>query len=249
MHKTIRLLTYNIHKGMNAGNRRFVLQAIRESLRQVDADIVMLQEIHGDHSGEHKFIHGWPDNNQLSFIAEEVWSHHAYGKNAVYQRGHHGNAVLSKYPVDVIENIDVSLMRHASRSLLHVSVDVPGSAATLHVICVHLGLFGFERDRQMRRLVSYIDESIPAEDALVIAGDFNDWRGKASRHIAEVEGMREVFESSAGKCARTFPALIPLLRMDRVYVKNCEIISGRQLRGEPWRYLSDHIPLLVELGV
>jgi len=244
--KTIKVLTYNIHKGMNTGNRRFVLHTIKDSLRAVDADIVMLQEIHGEHAGSRKFISDWPDNNQLEFLADEVWRHNAYAKNAVYEKGHHGNAVLSKFPVQDWENINVSLTRRASRSLLHAVIEQPEPGKKLHIICVHLGLFNFERDQQLKRLVSHIG-SLPREEPLIIAGDFNDWRGKATRHLNNNLGISEVFQSEAGAHARTFPAWLPVLKMDRVYVRGVELVSCQQLLGKPWRSLSDHIPLLVEL--
>ena len=113
---SIKVLTYNIHKGFSTGNRRFILHDIKESLRLVDADVVLLQEIHGERTISNNRFDDWPNNRQFEFLADQVWSHHAYGKNAIYKSGHHGNAILSKYPFIKWENIDVSFMRSASRS-------------------------------------------------------------------------------------------------------------------------------------
>lgn len=243
----LKLLTYNLHKGMNAGNRRFVLHAMREALHHVEADLVLLQEVHGEHLGGRKEIEDWPDNNQLDFVGHELWPYRAYGKNAVYRRGHHGNAVLSKYPLEVIGNVDVSLMQRASRSLLHIAVEFPGSEQRVHVICVHLGLFGFERSRQLHRMVDHVSQSIGPDEPLVIAGDFNDWRGRASKNIVSLEGVTEAFHQAEGRYARTFPSWMPLLTMDRVYLRNAEVVECKPMPGSPWRELSDHIPLLVEI--
>lgn len=242
----LNLLTYNIHKGMNSGNRRFVLHSIRESLRDVGADLVLLQEIHGDFSGAGRAIQGWPDNNQLDYLADGVWPHRAYAMNAVYRRGHHGNAVFSKFPLAMLGNVDVSLSRGASRSLLHVVINAP-DAVPLHVICVHLGLFGFERARQLRQLASHIHERVDPGSALVVAGDFNDWRSHASRYLGEVEGLEEIFRGESGHYARTFPSWMPMLRMDRIYLRGCRTVDAVQLQGDPWWSLSDHIPLLAEI--
>ncbi len=249
MPESIRLLTYNIHKGMSTTNRRFVLEEIRHSLRLVDADLLLLQEIHGHHEGSTKKISEWSGSNQLEYLADEVWTHHSYGKNAVYQRGHHGNAVLSKYPIVGTNNVDVSLMKRASRSLLHATINLPGNEKLLQVICVHLGLFGFERDRQLQRLADYVEEEINQHDALIIAGDFNDWRGHASRYLSEQNGFSEVFEASKGAAARTFPSLMPILRMDRIFVRGCELTDCWHLHGSPWKRLSDHVPLLAEVKI
>lgn len=242
---SIKILTYNIHKGMNYGNRRFVLNGIRHNLREVDADLVLLQEIHGQHAGSRKMINNWPNNNQLEYLADSVWQFQAYGKNAIYKAGHHGNAILSKYPLVDWENIDVSLLRRTSRSLLHGVIQAPDVNQKLHIICVHLGLFGFERDHQFDRLVAHI-ESIAGDEPLIVAGDFNDWRGRAKRYLNAKLGLREVFQSHEGGLARTFPSWMPLLQMDRVYVRGVEVIASQRLLGQPWRSLSDHIPLLVE---
>jgi len=78
---TLKVLTYNIHKGFNSTNRHFILHDIKESIRQVNADIVLLQEIHGEKNISKKRFDDWPSNNQFEFLADEVWHHHAYAKN------------------------------------------------------------------------------------------------------------------------------------------------------------------------
>ena len=47
MSAEIHVLTYNIHKGYCSGNRRFVLESMRERIAETGADVVFLQEIHG----------------------------------------------------------------------------------------------------------------------------------------------------------------------------------------------------------
>ncbi len=247
MPESIRLLTYNIHKGMSLTNRRFVLEDIRRSLRLVDADVLLLQEIHGHHDARNKQINEWPGANQLEYLADEVWPHHSYGKNAVYQRGHHGNAILSKYPIVATHNVDVSLMQSASRSLLHASLNMPDVGIGIQVICVHLGLFEREREKQWQQLIDYINREIDPDDALIVAGDFNDWRRRASNYLDDEHGFIEAFESRKGDFAPTFPSWLPLLRMDRIYLRNCQLVDCWHLHGPPWRRLSDHVPLLAEI--
>src|SRR3989338_3836062 len=112
---TLRVLSYNIHKGFSAGSRRFLLDAMREAIEIVHADIVLLQEVQGEHTGHLSRIPAYPSAAQFEFLADRLWPHYAYGKNAVYQHGHHGNAILSKYPILFHENIDVSTNRLESR--------------------------------------------------------------------------------------------------------------------------------------
>jgi endonuclease/exonuclease/phosphatase family metal-dependent hydrolase len=243
---SIKVLTYNIHKGFSTGNRRFILHDIKESLRLVDADVLLLQEIHGERTISNNRFDDWPNNRQFEFLADQVWSHHAYGKNAIYKSGHHGNAILSKYPFIKWENIDVSFMRSASRSLLHGIIQLPGIEQKIHIICVHLGLFGPERASQLATLAKRIGSHVPADEPLVIAGDFNDWRRLAERYIHQGLGVSEVFKSTRGSYARTFPAVLPVLSMDRIYYRGFDVVHCQRLHDQPWDRLSDHTPLLAE---
>lgn len=239
-------MTYNIHKGFTTGKLRFILHDIKESLRHIDADVVFLQEIHGECDVTNDRFYGWPNNKHFEFLADQVWDHHAYGKNAIYRSGHHGNAILSKYPFIDWENIDVSTMQRASRSLLHGIVQLPHSNQKIHIICVHLGLFERERERQMAALVSRIGTHIPDDEPMIIAGDFNDWRGRAEHYLHHGLGVREVFKNTHGAYARTFPAWFPVLSMDRIYFRGLEVVDCSHLNGRPWRMMSDHTPLLAE---
>ena len=245
----ITVVTYNIHKGFSSGNRRFVLHDIKKSLQQIDADIIFLQEIQGQHTSAEKTIRNWPDETQFEFIADEIWHHHVYGKNAIYRSGHHGNAILSKYPFVKWENIDVSLMRAASRSLLHGTIELPHTRQRVHIICVHLGLFGLERRRQLNTLTERINSHVPYDAPLIIAGDFNDWSRKAEKHFNINLGVNEVFKTTTGSYAKTFPAWRPILTMDRIYSRGLGINHCKHLKGSPWRKLSDHTPLLAEFSL
>ncbi len=243
----LKILTYNIHKGFNAGNRRFILHKIKSALQAVNADIIFLQEIQGQHSIHAGHITNWPESSQFEFLADELWPHHAYGKNAIYTEGHHGNAILSKLPFHCYENINVSYLKSASRSLLHGVLQLPDTQMNLHVICVHLGLFAYERKHQLIKLVKRIQEQIPQNEPLIIAGDFNDWQGRAEKHLTRELGLTEIFKSNQGKHARTFPAWLPFLTMDRIYTRNLEILNCERLHNKSWSGLSDHLPLIADI--
>lgn len=235
------VLTLNAHMGFNLLNRRFVLPELREAIRRVSADLVFLQEVLGKHAHHAARHSGWPEGTQYEFLADTVWPQHAYGRNAVYPHGHHGNAVLSKFPILRHENRDVSIHGHEERGLLHVVLDVPG--VELHAICVHLGLLERHRQRQIDLLCGMVRDEIPAEAPLIVAGDFNDWRARGHPRIAGC-GLREAFLDDRGRLARTFPARWPLLAVDRVYLRNLRARDPRVLHARPWSHLSDHAPLL-----
>lgn len=238
----IRMLTYNIHKGFDTGNMRFMLHQIREQLEQADVDLAFLQEIQGEHTGKQRSVKGWPVESQFEFLANRLWPHYAYGKNAIYNHGHHGNAILSKYPFISWDNINVSNLTWASRSLLHGLVTLPGGAR-LHVVCIHLDLFTHHRERQLGILSRYIADHVPMHEPLIVAGDFNDWLGQAEKHLAEDLHLTEVFRHIHGRYARSFPSWLPMLPVDRIYYRGLRPIECLCLKQKPWRQLSDHTPL------
>lgn len=243
----VRLLTLNTHKGFNLFNRRFVLHDLREAVRSVSADIVLLQEVIGDHEG-HALRHaGWPDTPHYEFLADTIWSDFAYGRNAVYTQGHHGNAVLSKFPIARYRNHDVSIGDTERRGLLHCVLNLPGPDQALHVICVHLGLGEAQRRHQLERLCELIRREVPPQAPLFVGGDFNDWRQRADRLLGERAGLREAFRETSGRPARSFPAIWPLLRLDRLYLRQGRVRQARVLAGRPWSRLSDHSALSVEV--
>lgn len=241
--ETIKVLTYNIHKGFSTTNKHFILHDIKQALQEIGADIVFLQEIQGEHTEKQNRIINWPDEPQLEFLADEIWPHHAYGKNAIYEAGHHGNAILSKYPFTRWENINVSDRSYASRSLLHGVIDVPGYTKPLHVICVHLGLFERERKGQFELLCQRIDSHVPHDEPLIIAGDFNDFWRRAERYLHDSLNLTEVFKEMTGSHARSFPAWLPVIHTDRIYYRGIQPTHCGRLTSHPWRRLSDHIPL------
>ncbi|MGZ8135951.1 MAG: endonuclease/exonuclease/phosphatase family protein [Methylococcaceae bacterium] len=242
-HAGLRVLTYNIHKGFNVGNRLFVLHQIREALRVADADLLFLQEMQGEHAHREKKIENWPASSQFEFIADGIWPFYAYGKNAIYDAGHHGNAILSKHPFVSWENINVSPFPWASRSLLHGVIQMQGGQ-DVHIVCIHFGLLGKERRQQIGALCDRIDSHVPHDAPLIVAGDFNDWLGQAERLFHHHLRLKEVFRETHGRYARTFPSWMPFLQMDRIYYRDLKPVSCARLNQTPWYKLSDHAPLV-----
>jgi endonuclease/exonuclease/phosphatase family metal-dependent hydrolase len=245
----LKVLSYNIHKGFTSGNRSFVLSRIREAIRTVQPDVVCLQEVMGAHEDWKRKIDDWPTQSQFEYLADQMWPHYAYGKNAIYTSGHHGNAILSKYPFTDFENIDISTNRVEKRGLLHGVVNLPGKKRPLHVICVHLGLLEAERRSQVQRICDRIESHVPHDEPLLICGDFNDWLVRASKTLERTLEVREIFLALHGAHAGTYPSWLPALRLDRIYYRGMKAEKAQTLAGKPWSELSDHLALYAELGV
>jgi len=244
---SLKVMTVNTHKGFTALNRKFILPELRDAVRTVGADVVFLQEVQGTHERHARHHENWPDTPHYEFLAETMWPQFAYGRNAVYPKGHHGNAVLSKFPIVDFQNHDVSIAGPEKRGLLHCVLRLPGRPSDVHVICAHLGLAEGHRQQQLELLCHIVRDEVPADAALIVAGDFNDWRGRAHDVLAEGASLREVFVQANGSAARTFPSRFPLLPLDRIYVRNAGSHAPVVLPRKPWSHLSDHAPLVADI--
>lgn len=248
MKNTLRIATFNIHKGVTHFNARLALHQQRDLLRKIHADIVFLQEVRDVHEKHSQRFSAWPDDGQLEFLADSIWSDYAYGKNAVYPAGHHGNALLSKFPISNSTNIDISAHRSEDRGMLHNIIEIPGWNQPLHAICIHLGLFARWRRQQLHAVTEYISRQIPADAPLIVAGDFNDWSTRSGRSFAQRSHLHEVFEHHAGKSARSFPSWLPVLRLDRIYTRGFQIKHAEVMAGPGFLKISDHAVLTATLA-
>lgn len=246
----LHIVTYNIHKGFSQFHQHLMVHELREQLRTLGPDIVFLQEVQGRHSRNAKKFEDWPYQPQDEFLAEGVWQSTSYGSNVIYGHGHHGNAILSRFPIEHSHNQDVTQLRFERRGLLHAIIRLPSLDQAIHCVCVHLSVFARSRRRQVDALAGYL-EGITGPDApLIIAGDFNDWRNEADELLAHRLGMVEAFGGAHGgdvSPGRSFPSRRPLLRLDRIYVRGFTVEHADMHSGPPWSRISDHAALSAHL--
>lgn len=228
------ICSYNIHKGYCALKLRPILNQLKRAVETTDADLLLLQELAGASDNPQ----GRQIADQLEFFADCLWPHYAYGKNSAYESGHHGNAILSKQPIQHWHNSDISRWRFSQRGILRVELN-----NGLQVYCLHLGLLASERQYQLQLLEQLLQQHTHADTPVLIAGDFNDWKLTLDKQIKGRLQLKEAF-SNSGKPAKTFPARYPLLAMDRIYYRNLELISSELPDSPLWKQLSDHRPLL-----
>ncbi|MEO6354096.1 MAG: endonuclease/exonuclease/phosphatase family protein [Oxalobacteraceae bacterium] len=258
----LRIATYNIHKGVSSFGSRPRILALKQAIDDLGAELVFLQEVQGRHDLHAARYPLWPIQGQHDFLAG-VSHHCAYGMNAVYNHGHHGNALLSQFEIASWHNRDVSDHAYEQRGILHCVVKTP--KAEVHCYVVHLGLFAAGRRRQTEGLIETIEASAPPDAPIIIAGDFNDWGNHLSISLQSRLGVTEVFDGGAPKLrlsdylrrkasrlpktmpARTFPAGLPMLRLDRIYVRGFTVESAEVLHGALWARLSDHAPIVASL--
>ena len=242
MNPTLRVVTMNIHKGLSQFNRRVVIHELREGLNRLEPDLVFLQEVQGLNERHALRFATWPSAPQHEFLAGEGWQS-AYGCNRVHHYGHYGNAILSRFPIVSMEHADISSHRFERRGLLHCVLSVPGWTRPLHSVCVHLSLHERGRRRQLGAIVERLRDVVAREEPIIVAGDFNDWRQRATRALDEQLGLQEVSSVYGDRPARTFPSLLPVLRLDRIYMRGFSIVEASVHLGAPWSLLSDHLVL------
>jgi len=181
----IRVISYNIHKGRSAAGRRESLSDLRLELYGLRPDLLFLQEVQG--RNERRIaLHA-----QHESLAAALDMGVAYGCNAMRTRTDHGNALLSRYPILLHENQDISDHKLEQRGLLHAVIDIDGTL--VHCLVVHLGLFGGGRERQVQALVKRIKTWVPDDEPILIAGDFNDWNNRLAPLFVDELQLYEVF--------------------------------------------------------
>jgi endonuclease/exonuclease/phosphatase family metal-dependent hydrolase len=240
----VRLLTWNIHKGIGGTDRCYAPGRITEVLRHYDADVVLLQEVDDSvpRSGR---------DRQVDLLADVLgYPHSAYAPNVRLKRGCYGNATLSRYPIARHSNINLSFPMKKRRGALLTVLDaqVDGHRYTLHVVNVHLGLSGVERRWQVRRLMrSSALTALDGSSRLVIAGDMNDWTGILAGGMLRRMGM--VCVTGVGvRASRTFPAWGPLGPLDRVFLRGgLRCTHHFTARLDLAREASDHLPVIADL--
>ncbi|WP_313312630.1 endonuclease/exonuclease/phosphatase family protein [Pulveribacter sp.] len=237
----LRVATYNIHKGVQGLGpaRRLEIHNLGLAVEQLDADIVCLQEVRSVNRREALYFERWPEVSQAEYLAPEGYEA-IYRTNAFTRHGEHGNALLTRWPVVGHRHEDISDHRFEQRGLLHVEVLVQGQP--VHAIVVHLGLIAGSRIRQVAQLQRFIDREVPPDAPLVVAGDFNDWGLQIKRMLAGF-GLFEYDESPQ---AYTYPARLPMVQLDHVYVRGLRPLSLQVPRGRIWWRMSDHLPLIAE---
>jgi len=243
------LTSYNIHKGMSPMNRQVKMQGIAQALEAVGADILCLQEVQGQNLKRNMQYNEYPDQSQHEWFGEFLQLENSYGKNSEYENGHHGNAVLSRFPLDPKHNVNISVNKLEQRGVLHCEVQPLGWERPVVVLCAHLNLFERDRVKQYQAISDYVRHEISDDQPLILAGDFNDWKRMSCDKLANSLGMVEVFRHCHGKLLPTFPAKLPVLSLDRIYVRNLVVKDAWVHTGKPWSTLSDHLPISAKLAL
>ena len=233
MTREIRVATYNVHRWSGLNGRRppdparaaFVIS-------ELDADVIALQEALRPFTGE----------DPLELLSDALGLHLAFAVTRQHKLGQLGNAILSRYPIEGLSVLDISHSRIERRGALCAQFSGNRDLARVSVIATHLSLVDRTRHRQVRSL---LEHSRLASGAAILLGDMNSWRRcKASRELDETLERHHNREWPA-----SFPALRPVLSLDRVYARGASVVGVETHDSPAARRASDHLPVIARVAL
>ncbi len=228
--RSIRIATWNIHRAIG-NDRRVDHGRIIGVLKEIDADVIALQEV-AYRSAE--------SDDVLSGYADAIAAEAVEGITLLDERGHYGNAVLTRLPVDGLRRHDISVAGREPRGAIELTVTC--STRRLRIVATHLGLRPGERRHQVDRLVPLFEDDSRGVDILL--GDLNEWflAGRPVRRLRRVFGPTPA--------PATFPARRPVAALDRIWVRPAAALHRLEVHRSPLaRLASDHLPLLADLAL
>ena len=239
----ITITTYNMHKGMSPLNRKVQVNSMAEAFENLRPDILFLQEVQGLNLLRQLKLPDFPHAPHHDILSNYLDFNSSYGQNATFKQKHHGNAILSRLPIITQNNLNITVNRLEKRGVLHCEIQPENWPLPIVCLCAHLNLRETDRVKQYTAIFEYITTYVNPRSPLILAGDFNDWRRKSCLNIGQALGLQEVFLEQYGYLPKTFPARLPMLSLDRIYIRNLEIIDAQIHNQAPWLHLSDHLPL------
>ncbi len=225
----LKFVSYNIHRcwgvdGVHSPER--VLQVLKE----IDADVIALQEV--ESTRDETFC-------TLMEFARELGMYVVSGATMENEDTRYGNALLSRYPVEDVQRLDLSVQQREPRGAILATLRCGDRA--VKVVATHLGLRPYERRAQVKQLLAAMvpDDPLP----LVLLGDLNEWFlwGRP------MTWLRQYFSHTPAR--RSFPSRWPLLPLDRVWLRpRTSLKSVRVHKTRLSRVASDHLPLVAMIA-
>lgn len=233
----MRLLSYNIHKGIGGRDRRYRLERICEVIEEQNPDLICLQEV--DNNVRRSRFHNQPQVLSDYFSFENL----LYQLNVKLKTGGYGNLILSRWKFDEHKQISLRLNNKKPRGAQLCVVQTP--EGKLHLVNWHLGLAEKERIWQARKLLTHTTFKRFSEHPTIVVGDTNDWRNSLANGPFAHQGMRHITRPASH--FRSFPAYMPMGSLDKFFSNHgLKIKHAHFVKSKLSREASDHLPLVVD---
>ncbi len=233
----MRLLSYNIHKGIGGRDRRYRLERIVDVIEMENPDLVCLQEV-DRHVARSRY------HDQPSHLALAMHFHSPlFQLNVHLKSGGYGNLLLSRWPIRERHQISLRLKWRKSRGAQLAVIETP--EGLLHLVNWHLGLAERERHWQVAHLFQHELFRRSAHLPTLIAGDFNDWRNTLAHGPFAEHGYHHA--TAPPSRFRSFPAYMPVASLDKAFFKGAVRVRHiRLVHSRLTRSASDHLPLVID---
>jgi endonuclease/exonuclease/phosphatase family metal-dependent hydrolase len=225
----ITVASYNTHGGVGRDGH-FVPKRIAEVLKELQADVIALQEVESSRTGF----------DMLGYLKSQTGMHAIAGPTLLRNGSDYGNGLLTRFRVLSVKRVNLCVDRCEPRGALDVELDCGGTP--MRVLATHLGLRPSERREQIRRLLRALEGDRPLPTLLM--GDINEWFlwGRPLRW------MQKHFHTTPS--VATFPSHYPVFALDRIWVKPRGLLRRVSAHTSPLaRVASDHLPLKAELDL
>jgi endonuclease/exonuclease/phosphatase family metal-dependent hydrolase len=236
--RNFRIATYNIHKGRGMDGRVRIDRILRV-LREVEADIITLQEVIN-------LPERSPEEHQAGYLAKQLGFFYSVGETRKLRDAAYGNVTLSRWRFEAARHIDLSVAGREPRGALRT--DIRLDQEILHVFNVHLGTAVRERHAQARLIDEHLLKSLDVPGHRIVMGDFNDWNhGMVTKTLTREFHLTDLAEHLPR--TRGYPALLPLVHLDHIYLDDeLRIEKAHFHRNRLSLMASDHLPLVTEVA-
>ncbi len=227
----IKVASYNMRKAIGTDRRRSPERTL-EVLREVDADIIALQECDrrlGERAGVIP-LNMLDDHSDWKPVPIAI---------RAQSMGWHGNALLVRKDAtfSAPRRIDIPALEPRGA----VRADVTLNGVTIRVVGMHLDLSGLWRRKQAHAILHDVDGCQPPLPS-VLMGDLNEWTPKSGclRDFGRNHRFAETGPS--------FHARHPVGRLDRIMVSSeLRIVESGTHLSAAARKASDHLPIWATL--
>ncbi|MEO6716025.1 MAG: endonuclease/exonuclease/phosphatase family protein [Novosphingobium sp.] len=225
--------SYNIHKAIGLDRRRDP-DRILSVLREIDADVVALQEA-DRRFGERKSV------LPLASLDEHTPYRAVQLSGRPDSIGWHGNALLVRRGIEWAGANIVPLPTLEPRGAVRVDLVLGGQK--IRIVGMHLDLSGLRRRQQVRAILGDLARSEDAA-ATVLMGDLNEWaiHGGCLREFGK--------DWRVLSCGPSFPSRRPVAQLDRIVISSgWRILQSRVHHSALASRGSDHLPIYARLDL
>jgi phospholipase D1/2 len=229
--RKLTVATYNVHQWLGTDGRHDTDRCLRV-IRELNADVIGLQEVTVPNHDEHDVME--------EHLAESTEMRVVFGPTMLRAEASFGNVLLHRHDALEVRHHDLTVAGREPRGAIETLFRLQDHS--VRVVTTHLGLRASERRKQIPCLLEILNR--PAALYTLLMGDFNHW--------LPTEGPFSTLNRWFGRTpsARTYPARLPLLALDRIWVRPRELLTGLRVHTSKLaRRASDHLPLLATIAL